>query len=114
MPRGPRIAAHSQRLTHRSTCPGSRELLGGGVVGAVAGFGDGQGTFGQGSGGAGLTQVVQDLGEGVQAGGDGGVVGAVAGFSDGQGTFGQGSGGAGLTQVAQDLGEGVQAGGDGG
>jgi hypothetical protein len=76
-----------------------------GVVGPVAGFGDGQGAFGQRPGLPRLPQCPQDEGEIAQIDGDVGVVGSVAGFADGQGAFGQRPGLPRLPQVLQDEGE---------
>ncbi len=60
-----------------------------GVVGAVGGLADGQGSFSERPGFGQLSCVLQDLGEVIQGDGDLGVVGAVGGLVDGQGPFGQ-------------------------
>ena len=82
----------------------SRKALDIRVFGAVGGFGDGQGAFGQRSGGGQITEIAQDRGEVVQGGADVGVLGPVSGFGDGQGAFGQRAGGGRITEILQDPG----------
>ena len=73
---------------------------------------DGQRAFLQRPGPLRIPQVLQDLGQVVQAGGDGGVVRAVGGLGDGQRAFLQRPGLLRIPQVPQDLGQVVQVGGD--
>ena len=72
-----------------------------GVVGAVGGFGEGQGPFGQRAGRGRVAELLQDRRRGCSARWRPGVVGAVGGFGEGQRPFGQRAGRGRVAEVSQ-------------